>query len=478
MRRFWAIVLAFGVIFGVFGLTACTKETRDEYTMTLVYEPSTRTLSGEMQAKLCNRTESVWETLKFQLWANAFREGAKYLPVSSAYAPAAYYEGASFGNITVTSVRGGEFCVAGEDENILFVTPPEPVYPDEIAEICVRFTVTLARIEHRLGVGRNTVNLSGFYPVLCAIGNEGFCEYIYAPYGDPFVSEVADYDVTFTLPKSYEVAHTGVGTRTEEGERAIYRIRAENVRDFAMVCSERFEVLSDTSEGIPVSYYYVKDDDPSRTLSVAVQSIRFYAQTFGDYAYPTYTVVETGFAYGGMEYPMLSLIADDLSEREKVFAVAHETAHQWWYAMVGSNQFCEAWQDEGLAEYSTALFVNAYPEYGVTYEDCIRESERAYRAFYSVQSQLTKGDTAMRRDLTEFTGDYAYRSLVYDKSVIMYDRLRQTMGDRRFFASIKEYARACEGKIASPALLIACFSERVAQAEGIFASFLDGSCVI
>ena len=478
MRRILPVVLALLLALAPLTLAACGTTTPDLYTMTLVYEPSTRSLAGEMTVQLENRTESAWETVEFQLWPNAFREGAKYLPVSETYAPAVYYKGASFGGITLTGIEGGEARVVGEDENILEVTPPAPVYPDERVTFTLRFTVLLPEIEHRLGVGQKTVNLGNFYPILCAWGEGGFCEHVYACCGDPFVSSVADYDVTFTLPASYHVAHTGTGTRTEENGLATYHVRAEGVRDFAMVCSEQFTVHAAEASGIPVIYYALDDADPSGTLQTACESLSYYADTFGAYEYPAYTVVETGFPYGGMEYPMLSLIADDLPATEVPLVVAHETAHQWWYAMVGSDQYHEAWQDEGLAEYSAALFFEAYPEYGRTYADMVAASESAYRAYYSVSAQLSRGETAMRRDLTDYTGDYAYRSLAYDKGVILFDRLRQTVGEERFFAAIKDYARAYKGEIAPPEALIARFAARSPQAEGIFAAFLDGLCVI
>ncbi len=478
MRRILPVVLALLLALAPLTLAACGTTTPDLYTMTLVYEPSTRSLAGEMTVQLENRTESAWETVEFQLWPNAFREGAKYLPVSETYAPAVYYKGASFGGITLTGIEGGEARVVGEDENILEVTPPAPVYPDERITLTMRFTVLLPEIEHRLGVGQKTVNLGNFYPILCAWGEEGFCEHVYACCGDPFVSGIADYDVTFTLPASYHVAHTGTGTRTEENGLATYHVRAEGVRDFAMVCSEQFTVHTAEASGIPVIYYALDDADPSGTLQTACESLSYYADAFGAYEYPAYTVVETGFPYGGMEYPMLSLIADDLPATEVPLVVAHETAHQWWYAMVGSDQYHEAWQDEGLAEYSAALFFEAHPEYGRTYADMVAASESAYRAYYSVSAQLSRGETAMRRDLTDYTGDYAYRSLAYDKGVILFDRLRQTVGEERFFAAIKDYARAYKGEIAPPEALIARFAARSPQAEGIFAAFLDGLCVI
>ena len=230
------------------------------------------------------------------------------------------------------------------------------------------------------------------------------------------------------------------------------------------------------SASVPVEYYYLTDGSPERTLRIAKESLGYYSRTFGNYAYPRYVVVEADFPYGGMEYSGLSLISTSITEGDRAAVVAHETAHQWWYAMVGSNQFENAWQDEGLAEYSAALFLGAYPEYGSSYREEVDASERAYRAYFSVCSQISgEADTSMSRPLTSFSGEYEYRSIAYDKGVVLFDRLRETLGDRKFFGALKTYAARYGGKLASPEDLISCFG---GSAEKLFESFLRGLCVI
>ena len=205
----------------------------------------------------------------------------------------------------------------------------------------------------------------------------------------------------------------------------------------------------------------------------------YFKKTFGDYIYPCYHVVQTEFAYGGMEFPMLSMIAADLRAEEVPAVVVHETAHQWWYAMVGSDQYTDAWQDEGLAAYSEALFFGAHPAYGTSYEEYIAASEGAYRAYFSVTEQLTgRQDTSMHRPLTAFSGDYEYRSIAYDKAVILFDRLRETLGEKRFVAALRGYAAAYTGKIAPAEALKEAFAKQGAHARGIMESFLSGACVI
>lgn len=453
---------------------------RSSYTIRAEYFPEERTLEAQMKFSFFNATDNALSELRFELYSNAYREGARFAPVSALYEPSAYYCGKSYGGFTLSGAQGvKEYGVCGEDENILSVTLPDPVYPDERAEITIDYTVSLAQVNHRLGAGENAVNLANFYPVLCAYGEGGFLEYVYSSNGDPFVSECADYEVYLTVPKSYRAVGTGKEERVAENGKATYHVIAENVRDVAFVLGEHFQSASQSVGGVEVRYFWFADEDPQRTLATAAESFAFYARTFGKYAYPCYTVVETDFPYGGMEYPMLSMISSSLREEDVPVAVAHETAHQWWYSAVGNNQFEHAWMDEGLAEYSSALFFNAQPVGGLTGEALVKRAESSYRAFFSVYSQLHENaDTTMNRPLTSFSGEYEYANIAYDKGMILFDRLRSSVGDRRFYAGLKKYYSDFSYKIAEPSDLISCFSGIGSGAEGLFRSFTDGLCVI
>ncbi len=78
------------------------------------------------------------------------------------------------------------------------------------------------------------------------------------------------------------------------------------------------------------------------------------------------------------------------------------------------------------------------------------------------------------RPLSEYSGDYEYRILCYDKGVVLFDRLRETMGDRRFFSALDAYAAKYAGKVAAESDLIGCFSSQ----EQLILSFTEGRCVI
>lgn len=483
MKKFICCAFCALILFSAAGVSACKSAAkRCLYEITAEYVPAERTLSAEMTVSVPNPTETALSELKFELWGNAYREDAAYRPLSEPFASAAYYAGESYGGMNVVSVTGAaNYAVGGEDENILTVSLLKDLYPDESVTITIGYELTLAEVNHRLGVGENNVTLGNFYPVLCAYDG-GFLEYVYAENGDPFVSECADYRVTLTVPAQFALYGGGEIVRTESDDKAVYTVTAENTRDIALVLSDRLSAVSTGvtigGRDVTVEYAYFSDETPETTLSAAADSLRYFSQTFGDYAYPRYTLVQTDFPYGGMEYSSFVLLSSSLAEGDIPTVVAHETAHQWWYAMVGSNQFEAAWQDEGLAEFSAALFLEAYPVYGGSYDAFVRGCENGYRAFFSVKSQLNgEADTSMTRPLTSFSGAYEYRNIAYDKGVILFDRVKSVVGEKKLIAGLKTYFGEYAGKIASPEELIACFGGG-SNAAAMMKSFLDGTCVI
>lgn len=463
--------------------TACAKESTaaSKYDIIAIYDSENRKLSGTVNFTYYNSTENEIKDLKFNLYGNAFREGAKHAPVSSAYTNKAYYDGVNYGSMTVQEVENCTgWNVGGEDENILTVTLLTPVYPEESVQISITYTLELAKVKHRTGVTKNTVNLGNFYPVLCAYSQEGFVECPYYSCGDPFLSECADYTVTVDLPAAYTAATSGkLENESTAGERVKRTYSVKNARDFAMVLSDKFEVATQNVNGVQVSYYYYSDTSPQVSLTAACESVKYFSQTFGNYVYPTLCVVQTGFCYGGMEYPALTMISDELDSDNNVYTIVHENAHQWWYAMVGSDQINCAWQDEGLAEYSSLMFFENHPSYAFTRTGLLGSATKSYRAYYTVYNQIFgEADTSMNRHLKDYESDYEYTNIAYFKGLIMFDMLRQAIGDDKFAAGLKNYFEGNVFKIASCDDLFGCFINGGNDLEGFFNSFTEGKIVI
>ncbi len=484
MKKIITVLLILCLAPAICAISACApkkSEAHTNYDLFAIYDDENCTLTGTVGVDYYNSTENELTDLKFNLYGNAYRQGSAFPPVSQAYQSRAYYAGTNYGGMEITNVEGGSgWNVAGEDENVLIVNLAEPVYPEQRVQVKIGYTLQLAKINHRTGVTRDTVNLGNFYPVLCAYTTDGFIECPYYTCGDPFVSEVADYNVEIDIPEAYTAAASGkqVSESVAEGRRKT-KFSLERARDFALVLSKNFKILTEETDGVKVSYYYTSDANADKSLAAACQSLAYFNKTFGNYCYPTLSVVQTGFCYGGMEYPALTMIAEGQSEADNAYTIVHENAHQWWYAMVGNNQLTCGWQDEGLAEYSTLMFFENHPAYGYTRTGIVGSATRSYRAFFSVYNQLNGSvDTTMTRNLGAFSSEFEYTNVTYNKGLIMFDTLRETIGDEKFTSCLKNYFKNCSGKIASAEDLIAAFAACGTDVEGLFASFIEGKILI
>ena len=479
MKRVFCFFLALAVLPAPFLLGACGggQEERSAYTIAAEYADGA--LEAALDLSYYNDTGTEMRELRFNLYGNAYREGSAFAPVSAAFSAAAYYGGESYGGMEIASVSPcASYAIEGKDENILRVVLEEGVPPGGRTEVRIEYTLRLAKVEHRTGVARRAVNLGNFYPVLCVADADGnFYECEYYSNGDPFYSECADYSVTLTADAAYTVASSGktVSARIEGG-RKTQEFSLENARDFALVLSTDFSVLEADEGGIAVSYYYYDDENAAATLALIRKALACFGDTFGAYPYQTFAAVQTGFCYGGMEYPGLVMLSDSLSGSEYIYTAVHETAHQWWYAAVGNNQIEEGWLDEGLAEYSAACFFDGNPAYSMTLARLAQSARTAYNAFCGVEAQLFGGaDTSMDRSLADYK-EYEYVNIAYNKGMLLFHTLRDALGDAKFFAGLRRYYAANAGGIARAEDLIAAFGS--AGAEGVIRSFVEGTAII
>ena len=85
-----------------------------------------------------------------------------------------------------------------------------------------------------------------------------------------------------TMMKSILGFHSFEGKITLDGEpvthKNIAKIYAKGVRDFAMVLSENFSVLSELVNDVNINYFYVKDKNSQESLDVAKQALLFFEQ--------------------------------------------------------------------------------------------------------------------------------------------------------------------------------------------------------
>lgn len=470
-RASLALIVCFLPLFA----TGCEKKEETSYSIVGEYDPETHVFAGTLDFTMTNRTGDVLPDLRFQLYGNAYREGAVYQPLSLAYR-SAYYDKLDYGATTIVSVSE-DYVVGGTDENLLIVDVPD-LAEGKSTRVKIEFETKLAKVNHRLGVGQHCVNLANFYPILC-VYDGGWQECIYYNVGDPFYSDCASYDVELTLPASYTVAASAnLVSERKTGEKKTCRYQADRLRDFAFVLGEGLSVLTEQVDGATLSYYYGEDEKAKEHFKLYKDSFSYFSDTFGTCMYDSLSLVQTDFPFAGMEYGGLMMVSNALAEETLTYAIVHETAHEWWYEGVGNDQRNHAWMDEGLAEYSCVLFFENH-DYGFTREGVMTTSKKAIRSYVGIYAQLFgKTDTSASRNLSTFMSEYEYANLIYNQGIVLFDGLRESIGDKRFLSGLSSYYASFVGKIAREEDLISSFRQTGVDVDGYFNSFLQGKVVI
>ncbi len=479
------IVLFLLIVFCLpFALMGCKQETKlNEYFIDVIYDDETQTLNCQQKVLYVNNSENALEEVCFYLYANAFKEEQVAVPLS--YENKAYPNGKSYGNIEFEGVAIGENYATfdlSKEQNILSVDLNASLYPDEVVEINLKYTISLANINHRLGYGENAVNFGNFFPIACVYENgRGFVENGFSASGDPFYSDISNFYVNITYPQEYVLASSGNQLNTTEEEEKTTTCHALNVRDFCFVLSDKFEKISKKSGEVEVNYYFYDDENAQKFLDTAVLAVKTFQELFGEYPYQQLSVVKTNFCFGGMEYPNLVMISDEIQDEQSYnYVIVHEIAHQWWYGVVGNNQFEEAWLDEGLTEYSCALFFEQNPEYVIDYKTIIQNATDGYKKFVEIFSSINGDvDESMSRSLDEFATEPEYVNCIYTKGMIMYDSLRSSMSDRKFLKCLRDYYEKYAFKNSSTQVLIKSFSSSARiNLRAYFDSWLNGDVVV
>ena len=221
------------------------------------------------------------------------------------------------------------------------------------------------------------------------------------------------------------------------------------MRDFMIASSADYQIASDTIDGIKVNSYYLKKDaDAGQSgLQVTVNSVKSYEKRIGAYPFNELDLVETPTGAGGIEYPGLIVVAQDLYEGNSTFqegATAHEAAHQWWYSLVGDDQVDDPWLDEAFAQFTTALYYrDAYGPTGMQ-ADIDQDLARRYN-----RVKGTEDDKRADLPVASYT-DRQYGAIVYGKAALFFNALYDKMGDDKFNAFMQTYFNKYRYGIAYP----------------------------
>lgn len=213
--------------------------------------------------------------------------------------------------------------------------------------------------------------------------------------------------------------------------------------------------------------------------------VKFYARLVGEVPYPNLTVVAADALLPGghspaffalLQQPLptspLSWRDDPLAfDRYPNYLIAHEIAHQWWGQAVGFKNYHEQWLSEGLAQYSSVMYLSSVRP------DVLRPLVREMRI--SAESMMDRGPIWLGYRLGHIEGRGAvFRAIVYNKSAVVLHMLRRLIGDDAFKRGLRRFYRDWRFKKAGTDDLRAAFEAEASRPLGrFFDRWIFGSSV-
>lgn len=213
--------------------------------------------------------------------------------------------------------------------------------------VSMGWRLTLPRAGGGRLYGGRVARLGSFFPLLAWTGAGWATDPPIRGALETWTSPAADFDVRIAAPSGMRVFASGT-------EVAPGQWRARAVRDFAVTIGHFAVMRRVVRLPAPVEIVVGRTADVavprSFILALAAAALRAYSERYGAYPWRTYTVAVTGEASGaqGIEYPTIVFLIGDPSR----LLVGHETAHQWFYSLVGNDQARDPWLDEALTTWA------------------------------------------------------------------------------------------------------------------------------
>jgi hypothetical protein len=237
-------------------------------------------------------------------------------------------------------------------------------------------------------------------------------------------SEAMDTDLTVVAPTADTVIMSGdPADPPGSGSTRTWHSTISAARDVS-VAAGPFSVTDRTVQGVKLRLGAASVAERDALVPEFVRAITELSKRFGPYPFPSLSVARLPVEGGGIEYPSSILMLNG----SRLVAV-HETAHQWFYAMVGDSQALHPWLDEAFAQYAEELVNHDAP------------NDNAINAPGAVDAS------------TESYGQdvNGYYFTTYNKGAAALLAARQAAGPARWDRALRCYVAANAWRIAVPA---------------------------
>jgi hypothetical protein len=338
-----------------------------------------------------------------------------------------------------------------DDKTVVDLRLAKPVPAGAFVQFKIAFQTKFPETQARSGWKRDFVLGGQWFPKVGVWWHGAWNAHQYHNTTE-FFADFGVYDVKLTVPQNEVIGASGVEvsdvTNSDETKTVTYH--GDDIHDFAWTASPRFKVKESTYQAQmgPIQLRFLMQpahwDQVERHERITRETLDRFEKWYGPYPYKTLTVVdpEPDSAAGGMEYPTFITagttwwMPEGLHEVEGV--VEHEFGHQYWYGMVATNEFEDAWLDEGINSYTEVKVLDSILGKdtsvlnlaGATYGE--REQQRDF--YISAPDR-----DAMAQNAFAYVNSFSYGGVTYGKTASVLLTLEGIIGEDSMAKAMHKY---------------------------------------
>lgn len=426
-----------------------------------------KTLDATETLTYRNLTGQPLTTFPFHLYLNAFRPESTFTAETRASGGIRdsledSYPAEKVGSITVSHIEADGYgdltptlhFTAPDDGNLLDHTVaevilPHPLAPNDSITFHLAFHDKFPLSVARNGYKRDFIMGGQWFPKVGVFWHGAWnCHQYHAT--TEFFSDFGTYNVRLTVPRRYIVGASGVPTGNQpnsDGTKTL-SFYGEDIHDFAFAASPHFvttDAIYLSSLGPVQIHILALAAHPhigQRYLEITRGALREFERRYGPYPYKVITVVdpEPGSEMEGMEYPTLVTGDGSWTGIFKVpeITIEHEFGHQYWYGMVATNEFEEAWLDEGINSYTEVKVLAAL----LGDRTSVVQQRYANLGDESLQriTYLSAPDfDPVTRFAWKFRNEHSYGAITYGKTATLLTTLEGIVGTDTMDEALRTY---------------------------------------
>ncbi|WII37742.1 M1 family metallopeptidase [Paenibacillus thiaminolyticus] len=335
-----------------------------------------------------------------------------------------------------------------KDKTLMKIRLPQPVKSYERITLTMKFEVKLPKVFARMGYAEDFVMAGQWFPKVAAYekvgvrgrSSEGWNLHQYHGNSE-FYANYGIYSVKIEVPDTYTVAATGFPTKTPvlANGRKTYQFYADDVHDFGWAASPNFIYVEEPFSapnvpGVRIKLYLDPKHEnlKERYLYAAKAALSKFSEWYGSYPYSTLSIVvppKAANGAGGMEYPTLITAfgaEDDSPGYSLERTVVHEIGHQYFYGLLASNEFEEAWLDEGFTSYA---------------EDKLMEHEFGVAPNLAVEGSYMTDPAPLKLAAWEYKDHRHYAENVYMRSKLVLLAIEKQVGEKTMHRIMRTYTQ-------------------------------------